>query len=104
MKVLTIKSAGILDEELQTEIHYAFGMERLTDYVFKPRGDQSYSATVVLEETEDVIWSVIDATRAFPETGFIIDDLDTEQNNIERYHVQDGNVKGQFRTGWKWDG
>lgn len=52
MKVLTIKSEGILDEELQTEIHFTFGMEL---------------------------------------------------NIIERYHLQDGNVKEQLRSGWKWD-
>ena len=34
MKVLTIKSADVLDTDLQTEVHHTFGMERHTDYVF----------------------------------------------------------------------
>ena len=103
MRVLTIKSADILDEEMHTEVHHAFGMEHHTDYVFKPRGDRKYSATIVLEETEAVIRGVIGASVAFPDTAFVIDDLDMEQNSIERYHIRDGKVKEQLRSGWKWD-
>jgi hypothetical protein len=104
MKVLTIKSAGILDGELQTEVHYAFGMERHTDYVFKPRGDQKYSATIVLEETKPVIDKVIAESGRFPDAEFIIDDLDMEENSIERYHVKNGGVSRQLRSGWEWEG
>jgi hypothetical protein len=104
MKVLTIKSAGFLDEELQTEVHHAFGMEHHTDYVFKPRGDGNYSATIVMEETGAVIQDVVVASAAFQGIEFIIDDLDMEQGTIERYHVLDGNVKERFRSGWKWEG
>jgi hypothetical protein len=103
MKVLTIKSADILDPEMQTEIHYTFGMEHHTDYVFKPRGDERYSATIVLEETEAVISDVIRASAAFPELTFIIDDLDMEENSIKRIHVRDGNVLEQLRSGWEWE-
>jgi len=103
MKVLTIKSDNILDQEIQTEVHHAFGMEHHTDYVFKPRGDQKYSATIVLADTGPVINQVISASTAFPDLAFVIDDLDMEANNIERYHVMDGKVKEQLRSGWKWE-
>ena len=103
MKVLTIKSASLLDEEMQTEVHHAFRMEHHTDYVFKPRGDQMYSATIVLDDTGPVIKQVISASSTFPDLGFVIDDLDMEANIVERYHVRDGLVKEQLRSGWKWE-
>jgi hypothetical protein len=103
MRVLTIKSASVLDEEMQTEVHHVFGMEHHTDYVFKPRGDQKYSATIVLEDTEPVIKQMVSASTSFPDLSFVIDDLDMESNSIERYHVSDGNVKEQLRSGWKWE-
>jgi len=103
MKVLTIKSSGILEQEEQTEVHYAFGMERHTDYVFKPRGDQRYSATIVLEDSRPVVDRIIHASRKFPDIAFVIDDLNMEENTIERYHVKEGIVKEQLRSGWKWE-
>ena len=74
MRVLTIKSAGILDEDMQTEVHHGFRMEHHTDYVFKPRGDQKYSATIVLDNTEPVIKQVISASSAFPDLAFVIEE------------------------------
>jgi len=103
MKVLTIKSTGILELEKQTEVHFAFGMEQHTDYVFKPRGDQKYSATIVLEDSAPVIEKIISASVNIPDTSFVIDDLNMEENNIERYHVKEGVVKEQLRSGWKWE-
>lgn len=102
MKVLTVKSSSILDSEQQTEVHHAFGMEHHTDYVFKPQEDQKYSATIVLEESGPVVDMIISATEGFPDIGFVIDDLDMEKNEIERYHVKEGAVKEQLRSGWKW--
>jgi len=103
MKVLTIKSSGILEPETQTEIHYAFGMEQHTDYVFKPRNDQKYSATIVLEDSKPVVKRMISESMKFPELAFVIDDLDMEENTIERYHVKEGIVKERLRSGWKWE-
>jgi len=102
MKVLTVKSADVLDEEIQLDVHHAFGMEHHTDYVFKPRGDREYSATIVLEDTGPVIERMIEESKAFPGSVFIIDDLDMEANTIERYHVKAGYVKERLRSGWKW--
>ncbi len=102
MKVLTIKSSSPLDADTQTEVHHAFGMEHHTDYVFKPRGDQKYSATIVLEKSGPVVDMIIEATSLFPDIGFVIDDLNMEENHIERYHVKEGVVKEQLRSGWKW--
>ena len=103
MKVLTIKSAGILDGDMQTEVHHTFGMERHTDYVFKPRGEGPYSATIVLEDSGPVIRKIIAESATFPGQAFVIDDLDMESNSIERYHVKDGNVAEQLRSGWNWE-
>jgi hypothetical protein len=103
MKVLTIKSSGVLDVDMQNEVHYAFGMEHHTDYVFKPREDRQYSATIVIEDSAPVIEQVIAASVEFPAIDFVVDDLDMEQNSIERYLVKDGSVTEQKRSGWQWE-
>lgn len=103
MKVLTIKSTGSLDEDMQTEVHHRLGMEHYTDYVFKPRGDGHYSATIVLEDSEAVIGEVVAATAGLKGLAFVIDDLDMEKNSIERIHASEGNVEKKVRSGWKWD-
>jgi len=103
MKVLTVKSSTILNLDKQTEVHHAFGMEHHTDYVFKPRQSQKYSATIVLEESGPVIDLIISATESFPDIAFVIDDLNMRKNVIVRYHVKEGVVKERLRSGWKWE-
>ncbi|MCK5135937.1 MAG: hypothetical protein KAR19_09150 [Bacteroidales bacterium] len=103
MKVLTIKSAEVLDEAKQTDVHHTFGMEHYTDYVFKPRGDRKYSATIVLEESSGVISNIESRSVSFPEHEFLIDDLDMEQNSIDRYRVKNGSIVEKLRSGWEWD-
>lgn len=103
MKVLTIKSAEVLDEAMQTDVHHTFGMEHYTDYVFKPRGDRKYSATIVLEESSCVISNIESRSVSFPEHEFLIDDLDMEQNNIDRYRVKNGSIVERLQSGWEWD-
>jgi len=103
MKVLTIKSENLLEEKMQTDVHYILGMEHYTDYVFKARGDRQYSATIVLDDTAPVLEKIIGATRELPDLLFIIDDLDMEKNSIDRFHVRDGQVKEKLRSEWKWD-
>jgi hypothetical protein len=98
MRVLTIKSADTLDRDRQLEVHYVFGMEKHTDYVFKPRENDKYSATIVLEDTQPVVAKIILESKSFPDHAFVIDDLDMENNSIKRYHVKDGHVKEQLRT------
>lgn len=103
MKVLTIKSVEVLDETMQTEVHHTFGMEHYTDYVFKPRGDQKYSATIVLEKSDQVIKNIESRSVSFPDHEFMIDDLDMEQNSIERYRVKNGTIIEKIQAGWEWD-
>ncbi len=103
MKVLTVKSVEVLDEAMQTDVHHTFGMEHYTDYVFKPRGARKYSATIVLEESAGVISNIESRSISFPEHEFIIDDLDMEQNSIERYRVKNGSIIDQIQSGWEWD-
>lgn len=103
MKVLTIKSAEVLDEAMQTDVHHTFGMEHYTDYVFKPRGDRKYSATIVLEESSGVISNIESRSVSFPEHEFLIDDLDMEQNSIDRYRVKNGSIVEKLQSGWEWD-
>ena len=102
MKVLTIKSVEVLEETMQTEVHHSLGMEHYTDYVFKPRGDQNYSATIVLEDSTAVIGNVISHTTSFPANEFLIDDLDMEQNTVERYRVKNGSILEKLQSGWDW--
>ncbi|HER07698.1 MAG TPA: hypothetical protein ENO20_02205 [Bacteroides sp.] len=92
MQTLTIQSVDVLEEELQNEVHHTFGMEHYTDYVFHPRSDAVYSATIVLEESEPVIAKIISASASFPEHEFMIEDLDMEQNSMKRYRLKNGKV------------
>lgn len=103
MKVLTVKSVKTLEGDLQTDVHFTFGMERHTDYVFKPRGDQIYSATIVLEDTTAVIDNIVSGSLSFPNHEFLIDDLDMEQNSIERYRVKGGKILEKLESGWEWN-
>lgn len=92
MKVLTVKTNEVLEGNLQTELHHSLGMEHYTDYVFKPRGDQRYSATIVLEESSQVIKNIVTKSVSFPDLEFMIDDLDMGENSIERYRVKNGKI------------
>ncbi len=102
MKVLTIKSVEVLDEAVQTDVHYTFGMEHYTDYVFKPRGAKMYSATIVIEDSSAVISNVESRSISFPAHEFLIDDLDMEQNTIDRFRVKNGSIIEKLQSGWDW--
>ena len=101
MKVLTIKSVEVLDDTRQTDVHHALGMEHYTDYVFKPRGDQKYSATIVLEDSSDVINNLMLRSASLPGLEFVIDDLDMELNSIKRYRVKNSEIVEQLESGWE---
>jgi hypothetical protein len=90
MRTITIESTGILSEELQTEVHHAFGMEHYTDYVFKPKGDKNYSATIVFEDSRKVIRNVEERSADFPDHQFEIEDLDMESGVMKIYTIQGG--------------
>lgn len=92
MKTITIESTGILNEELQTEVHHAFGMEHYTDYVFKPKEDKCYSATIVFDDSRQVIRKVEERSADFPEHQFEIEDLDMETGIMKIYTIQDGSI------------
>jgi hypothetical protein len=92
MRAITIKSVEVLDEALQIEVHFSFGMEQYTDYVFKPRGEELYSATIVMEESDHVIKQVQEATESFPGHEFILDDLDMDSNIGTTYRFKNGEV------------
>lgn len=92
MKVITIKSNEVLNEVMRTEIHYAFGMEHYTDYVFKPRGDQKYSATLVLEDSSELIHNVEEGSKAFPGHEFVVVVLDTDTNVVKKHFIQKGTL------------
>lgn len=102
MRVLTIKSAEVLDEELQNEIHHTFGMEHYTDYVFTPRRAGEYSATIALEDPGHVIRNVTARSVSFPEHEFVIDDLDMDSSSVTRYRIRDGQVLETLQRGWDW--
>ena len=108
MKVLTITSVEVMDESLQMDVHYAFGMEHYTDYVFKPREDREYSGTIVLDKSSvvnsaQVVENVVSASSSFPEHEFQIDDLDMQKNTIDRYLIKNGEILKKLQTGWEWD-
>jgi hypothetical protein len=90
MKAITVKSIEVLDEALQTEVHHTFGMEHYTDYVFKPRGDRKYEATLVMEDSSELIHKVTEGSKAFPEHEFLIVVLDTDSNVVKKYYIKAG--------------
>lgn len=92
MKTLTIESLDVLDEELQTEIHHAFGMEHYTDYVFKPKGDKNYSATIVYEDSGKVIRKVEERSVDFPDYQFEVEDLDMDTGIMKIYSIKNGSI------------
>ena len=102
MRVLTIKSVAPVSAEMQNEIHFTFGMEHHTDYVFKDKVGAIYSATISLENTEHVITEIIKKSINFSEMVFIIDDLDSDKNTIERYKVKDGACDEHLKSTLDW--
>ena len=95
MRAITVKSVDLLGEEEQLDVHYSFGMEQYTDYVFKPGGGKIYSATIVMATSDHVIGRVKEATRLFPDKEFILDDLDLESNISTAYRFKDGEMIGK---------
>jgi len=92
MKTITIESREVIGEELQTEIHYAFGMEHYTDYVFKPKGDKNYSATIVYEDSKKVIKNVKERSVDFPNYQFEVEDLDMDTGIMKIYSIKNGSI------------
>ena len=92
MRAITIKSVEVLDEAQQIEVHFSFGMEQHTDYVFKPRDEEVYSATIAIEQSKPVIEKVMEATGSFPDQEFVLDDLDTDSNVSTTYRFKNGEL------------
>jgi len=92
MRAITIKSLQALDEAQQIEVHYAFGMEHHTDYVFKPGGEEVYSVTIALEDARRVVESVTKGSCAFPEYEFVLEDLDVDTNVATTYRFKNGEL------------
>ena len=92
MNSITIESMEVLGEELQTEIHHTFGMEHYTDYVFKPKGDKNYSATIVFEDSQKVIRKVEERSVDFPEYQFEVEDLDMDTGVMKIYSIKNGSI------------
>ena len=92
MRAISVKSAEVLEEELQLHVHHTFGMEQHSDYVFKPGGGKIYSATIVMDSSDHVIAHVTDASTQFPGKEFILVDLDTDSNVSNTYRIKDGEI------------
>lgn len=92
MKAITIQSNEVIDEALQTEVHHTFGMEHYTDYVFKPRGDRKYSATLVMKDSKELLHNVEEGSKTFPDQVFIVEVLDTDSNVVKKYIIQEGTL------------
>ena len=92
MKTITIESVEVLDEEQQTEVHHTFGMEHFTDYVFKPKGDKNYSATIVFEDSRKVIRKVEERSVDFPDYQFDVEDLDMDTGIMKIYSIKNGSI------------
>jgi hypothetical protein len=93
MKVLTIRSVEEIDPQLKLDVHYAFGMERHTDHIFKDVDGSEYSSTINVESTTDIINTIKERSVNFPQISFIIEDLDLESNNLKRYRLNNGDME-----------
>jgi hypothetical protein len=103
MNVLTIRSVDKLSDEQKNEIHFAFGMEQHTDYVFKDRSASVYSATINIASTDTVIERIVSESIAFSDLRFIIDDLDLESNSIKRLEIRNGQIVKQLSSRLLWE-
>jgi hypothetical protein len=92
MRAITIKSVEVLDEATQIEVHYSFGMEHHTDYVFLPKGEDVYSATIAISDSKPVIEKVREGSKSFPAYEFVLDDLDMDTNVATFYRFKNGEV------------
>ena len=92
MRAISVKSAEVLDEELQLHVHHTFGMEQHSDYVFKPGGGKIYSATIVMYYSDQVIKQATEASSQFPGREFVLVDLDTDTNVSATYRIMDGEI------------
>ena len=92
MKAITIKSIEVLNEAQQIEVHYAFGMEHHTDYVFKPGEEEFYSATIAIGDSKQVVESVKKGSLSFPDYEFVLEDLDVETNIATTYRFGNGEL------------
>ncbi len=92
MRAISVKSVEVLEEELQLHVHHTFGMEQYTDYVFKTGGGKIYSATIVMESSDQVISKVQEASTSFPEHEFVLVDLDTDTNASATYRFRNGEI------------
>ena len=92
MRAITIKSVESIGEAQQIEVHYAFGMEHHTDYVFKPGEEEIYSATIAIGDSRRVIDSVKKGSGSFPDYEFVLEDLDVDSNVATTYRFKAGEI------------
>ena len=92
MKAVTVKSAEVMDETLQLEVHYAFGMEHYTDYVFRPRDGMKYSVTVVMDDSTEIMKNVVTRCASFPDREFVMEVLEIGENALSHYVIKNGSI------------
>lgn len=90
MQILTVRSVEKVSNDRKLEIHYAFGMEHHSDYIFKDEESSVYSVTVNLESTSQVIDQIIKNSERFPDVTFVVDDLNIETNEIKKLKISNG--------------
>jgi len=90
MHILTIRTVEELSKDMQLEIHYAFGMEHHSDYIFQDKKSSIYSATINLQSTSQVIAEIIRNSVKFPGITFMVDDLNIDSNKIIKYKICKG--------------
>lgn len=102
MKVLTVKTIETLDKENQLDIHYILKMEHYADYVFQDKNSAQYTATISMDDTAPVIEAIIKLTIQLPEYNFVIDNLDMQDDMVERLRVRNGEIleKKTGNMGW----
>lgn len=95
MKTLTVETKESLSQEKQRELHSILRMEFYTDYIFSDMESSQYSATISMENIDDVINNIIKNSKKAPDYTIILEILDTKDETSEEVVVKNGEILSQ---------
>ena len=103
MKVLTVKTLEKLPPETQRDVHYILRMEHQSDYIFRDQEASQYSATVSIDDPEEVIRVITEKSSEIPEYTLMVYVLDIEENKAEHWLIKAGKIEEKKSGNWEWN-
>ena len=85
---MTVTTVEVLSSEIQRDIHYTLRMEHHTDYVFKDEEASQYSATISMENTNEVISKIIECSSNILDYTIMLEEVDMQANHIVKYLLE----------------